>query len=304
MADEKIPDELRHLASYLGQSDENKAMEVLCSGAFLLSGDERASFAERALGELSGKSAARVEAFLEHLEDDPDDDDGVFFDLACGYDDVHRALARDDSGNLVMEMLDRFTRFAMDEEQPSWSYLDYRGTRPRGWLLHCTSAGGDVSVDGFIRGVPDVTKLGLTTHLGDIEKDLPGYNFAYEADRFNRYAFDRNGVCRYGGDVLLFRAPYVETWHRTDEEPQAIFWGPSATDIILLTEVSRGYYMLELDPPADLDDDDYDYDDWVIEASSVDELIEKVEERMEHVPRLPNPFDPEPRSRIRRRVLR
>ncbi len=296
-----IPEELLHLAAYLNQSDEDRAIEILCSGSFLLSVDERVELAQKALLNLSGKEATEVEAFLAHLEDDPDDDDLRFSDLACGYGEVHWALARAGGQEMVVKLLDRFTQSGMDEEQPSWRFLDYRGTYPRDWLFHCTDAGQDVISEGFIRGVEDVSKLGLTVHLPAVDRSFPGFNFAYPADAFNRYAFDR-GSCRYGKNVLLFRAPYVEVWHYTDEEPQAIFWGPSATDIILLTEVSRGYYMLELEPPDDLDDEDYNYDDWVIEASSVDELIEQVEARMDHVPRRPNPFDPETLGSLKRRL--
>jgi len=303
---ESIPSELEYLRSYLEQSDEDRALELLCTAAWLLDGEEKIELVQAALDsrQLSPANAKHAQELLEDLDADPQDDDNLFSQFVCDYGDIAKAIVSVKGTDLVDDLLPRFHQAGVDEEQPSWHYLDYRGTEPRGWLVHCTNEGGEIAGDGFTFGVSDLSKLGLTTRLSKLDKLEAGYNFAYEADVFDRYGWDRSGRCRYGGDIILFRAPYVDTWHYTDEEPQAIFWGPSATDIILITEASDRSYMLELEPPDDLPDDEYDYDDWTIYANSLEDLIEQIESRYEHVPRLPNPFDPEPSSRVRRRVLR
>jgi hypothetical protein len=73
-------------------------------------------------------------------------------------------------------------------------------------------------------------------------KYSPGYNFAYEPQDSGRYGTDGDRR-KYGSGIVVFKAPYVYIWHDFDEEPQAIFWGPDATDIIEVAGVDGSYYI-------------------------------------------------------------
>lgn len=89
--------------------------------------------------------------------------------------------------------------------------------------------------NGFKFGVGDMTKLGLTTHLGDVEKKYGGYNFAYTLNDFIKYGKSNNfygSGYKYGSEGVIFRASGIKLWHYTDEEYQVIFYGNTAKNII------------------------------------------------------------------------
>ena len=51
-----------------------------------------------------------------------------------------------------------------------------------------------------------------------------------------RYGKDRHGSgWKYGAECVIFRANGIEIYHSGDQEPQVIFEGKSATDIIPIT---------------------------------------------------------------------
>ena len=121
-----------------------------------------------------------------------------------------------------------------ESEYPAWSYFDDRPTLVKNqWLIHFTDNAEDVAMNGFKYGVDDMTKLGLTTHLGEFDKKYGGYNFAYLLSDFPRYARGgRRGGYKYGKEAVVFNASGIKTWHYGDEEPQVIFYGNTATNII------------------------------------------------------------------------
>ena len=84
-----------------------------------------------------------------------------------------------------------------------------------------------------------MSKLGLTTHLGDFDKKYGGYNFAYLLSDFVRYAkgdYSRGSRgYKYGDEAVIFRASGIKVWHHGDQEPQVIFYGNTATNIIPIT---------------------------------------------------------------------
>ena len=134
----------------------------------------------------------------------------------------------------LLEFRDEFFVEYAQEELPSWVLLWPRwGDEEYDWLIHFSDDAYDIASEGFCRGVEDITKLGLTTHLGSHEFGTEGYNFAYPAEFATRFGFDRHRP-RYGKHAVLFRAPYMMFDHLGDREPQAIFWGPSARDITLI----------------------------------------------------------------------
>jgi hypothetical protein len=263
---------LDSLADYLRPSEHAKLAELLSAGAFAIPHQERDRILERALSEAKRGSVAEQQlgdALRIHRSDEPHPY-AVFFDLG---DEAVSLIGRHIKPDYIIE--------AMSEEQqwwPTWVAMDYEAKHPRDWLVHCTDHGHDICADGFTRGVEDLTKIALTTHLPESEKQRPGFNFAFRPSDFERYAYDR-GRCKYGRTVVLFRAPYVVAYHHGDEERQAIFWGPSATDVIVLDVAERGNYSLELEPR------DEDSDSLLLEASDIEEMIDLIEEHRTEVSR-------------------
>lgn len=137
---------------------------------------------------------------------------------------------RNDGGYNIWEM------FGIEpEEQPSWRYLDAISIVKNQWLVHGTDDKNlrDIKRQGFIKGVDDLTKLGLTTWFSgdDGIKSYPGYNFAYTVDDFKRYGYSSRGGLTYGSGIVVFKASGLRCWHRGDGEHQTIFNGKTATDI-------------------------------------------------------------------------
>jgi hypothetical protein len=65
-------------------------------------------------------------------------------------------------------------------EYPAWSFFDnYPEIIKNQWLIHFTNEANSIAENGFEYGVDDMTKLGLTTSLGEFDKKYGGYNFAY-----------------------------------------------------------------------------------------------------------------------------
>lgn len=130
----------------------------------------------------------------------------------------------------VFKNLDNY--FESFEGYPTWNYCEYRGIIKNQWLIHFSDDADSIWAEQkFKYGVEDYTKLGLTTYLPDIEKRFGGYNFAYDLNDYIRYGRERFRW-KYGKEAVVFKASGIKTWHWGDEEPQVIFYGPSATDII------------------------------------------------------------------------
>lgn len=127
-----------------------------------------------------------------------------------------------------------------ESEYPAWSYFDDSPELVKNqWLIHFTGDADGIADSGFQYGVDDMSKLGLTTHLGDFDKKYGGYNFAYLLSDFVRYAkgdYSRGSRgYKYGDEAVIFRASGIKVWHHGDQEPQVIFYGNTATNIIPIT---------------------------------------------------------------------
>lgn len=123
---------------------------------------------------------------------------------------------------------------------PSWMYMNLNSKKvlPREtWLIHFTDHGPSLQQEGFTRGVMDIDLLGLTTHLPDVDKMDPGFNFAYRAEW--KYQWDRPYA-------VMFQSSGIEVFHNGDQEKQIIFCGNRVNprDIILL-RVSRYGWSVE-----------------------------------------------------------
>lgn len=123
-----------------------------------------------------------------------------------------------------------------EAEVPAWSYFDSPQLVKNQWLIHFTKDARSIAAEGFRYGVNEIDKLGLTTSLGEFEKKYGGYNFSYLLSDFQRYGYKGHGKYKYGDEAVIFRASGIKVWHHGDEEPQVIFYGNTATDIIPITE--------------------------------------------------------------------
>ena len=125
---------------------------------------------------------------------------------------------------------------------PSWFYLHEPTLVKNQWLVHGTSRmdGRMMARKGFIKGINDPNKLGLTTWLQG-KKIGDGYNFAYTPEDFALYGVDGQAL-KYGdGTFLIFRASGIRCWHHADEEFQVIFHGKTARDIVFVDEMMGTY---------------------------------------------------------------
>jgi hypothetical protein len=126
-----------------------------------------------------------------------------------------------------------------DSEYPAWSYFsDNPELIKNQWLIHFTNDAEGISNNGFKYGVDDMTKLGLTTNMSEFDKKYGGYNFAYTLNDFVRYSkrsYTQGGGYKYGKEAVIFNASGIKVWHHGDEEPQVIFYGNTAKNIISIT---------------------------------------------------------------------
>lgn len=124
-----------------------------------------------------------------------------------------------------------------EEDMPTWRYLEKPTIVKNQWLIHSTKKDSAYSIfkDGFIRGVGDHRKLGLTTWYDgeSFEKQGSGYNFAYTPKDLKKYGLAGSGV-KYGdrNTFIVFRASGIRCWHNMDDEYQVIFNGKTARDIV------------------------------------------------------------------------
>ena len=171
---------------------------------------------------------------------------------------------------------DQFMIFMQDfgiqpAEIPSWFYLHEPTLVKNQWLVHGTTRmdGRMMARKGFIKGIADPTKLGLTTWMQG-KKIGDGYNFAYTPDDFAKYGVD--GVeLKYGdGTFLIFRASGIRCWHNADDEYQVIFHGKTARDIVFVDEMMGTYTIHSKDgkpliqTKAEYNNDPNSIVDWVI----------------------------------------
>ena len=133
------------------------------------------------------------------------------------------------------------------EYMPSWILLKKPELVKNQWLVHGTSIkdGMMMARQGFVKGVTDFKKLGLTTFWTgeEAEKRAGGYNFAFTPNDFVMYGMDGSDPMYGDGTLLVFRASGIRCWHESDDQWQTIFNGKTATDIVMIYE-SMGTYTI------------------------------------------------------------
>lgn len=155
-------------------------------------------------------------------------------------------------------------QYIMPQEKPSWYYMDYEKDIKNQWLVHFSDEAFQIEKDKtFKYGVDDLTKLGLTTYMGKIDKQYGGYNFAYRVEDVKKYGRELRHVYKYttNGRGVIFRASGILVYHWGDEEKQVIFYGKTATNIISffysggkwrITSLKSGNKLVEFDELEDL----------------------------------------------------
>ncbi|MCF8339612.1 MAG: hypothetical protein K9I82_01425 [Chitinophagaceae bacterium] len=123
-----------------------------------------------------------------------------------------------------------------DADYPAWSFFDNTPELIKNqWLIHFTKDAYGIAENGFKYGVDDMSKLGLTTHLSEFDKKYGGYNFAYTLGDFEKYGRSsgwHGSKYKYGDEAVVFNASGIKVWHYGDGEPQVIFYGNTAKNII------------------------------------------------------------------------
>ena len=132
-----------------------------------------------------------------------------------------------------------FNRLTQEQgtEIPSWNVFNYQGIVKNQWLIHFSDNANKIWRDQtFIYGIDDFNKLALSTQYTQESKQSGGYNFAYDIKDFAKYARSSytSKSWKYGSEAVLVRASGVKAYHYGDEEPQVIFWGKTANDIVYL----------------------------------------------------------------------
>ena len=137
------------------------------------------------------------------------------------------------------------------EYMPSWLLLKKPELVKNQWLIHGTNEndGKKMASQGFIQGIKDFKKLGLTTFWTgeEAEKSAGGYNFAFTLDDFSEYGMDGSDPMYGDGTLLVFRASGIRCWHTSDKQWQTIFNGKTATDIVVIHYVAGSYVVYSKD---------------------------------------------------------
>jgi hypothetical protein len=121
----------------------------------------------------------------------------------------------------LYDEISNFTLFGVyDANYPTWAFFSDASYVKNTWMIHFTDDAWSIGQEGFKYGVSDHTRLGLTTHLDDFEKQYGGYAFAFVCDntRLSRVKYEG-----YGNEAVMFRASGVEGWHHGDTQNQCMF---------------------------------------------------------------------------------
>lgn len=157
-------------------------------------------------------------------------------------DDIETIVESLDDAALetVYKDVSRHSDIMGDPRSPTFLHMDFTQIVKNQWLIHFTDSASDVASSGFQFGMPEPWALGLTTHLNESAKESGGYNFAYLLRDYNKYGSSR-GRWKYGKEAVVFRASGVEVYHYGDNEPQVIFDGSTAKDIIPIWHNEEGW---------------------------------------------------------------
>lgn len=140
-------------------------------------------------------------------------------------------------------LYDNFTAWLTDvmergnlPEVPAWNVMSFENIVKNQWLIHFSDEASEIWLNQkFSYGLDDLYNIGYTTYFNKEAKKYGGYNFAYDIKDFAKYGKAGYGRgWKYGKEAVVFRASGVEAYHSGDEEPQVVFWGDTARNIVLI----------------------------------------------------------------------
>jgi len=215
---EYMQNDMVYLKKYLTMSDEEKTVDLYYKFPF---------------------------DFMGYLQDEHED----LYDEFGG--DVEELYDRDPT-DFPKDVFNGFYQYFMDhpdmisqEEMPSWWFMDFKKIIKNQWLIHFTDDASGIARNGFTIGVRELDKLGLTTYFpsDSYEKEEGGYNFAFLLSDLG-YAKDGHRY-KYGQEAVIFRASGIKVLHHGDREPQVIFVGSTAKNIVPIRQDDGGAWSIE-----------------------------------------------------------
>lgn len=224
------------LKKYFSQSEEEKKEQLPYMYSYLLRVSNYLSILEDLIEDEANVDLDRDKYFADFLYKhlDMGAHSEIIHELEKVFPEVFNKFA-----DFLYKQINSHSLNIPDHEYPAWFFFSGNPIIIKNqWLIHFTNDADSIVSDGFIYGVYDIDLLGLTTHLSNIEKSSSGYNFAYDVNDYERYAFHRFNELKYGKEAVLFKCSGVKMWHEGDREPQVIFNGESAFDRVAIT---RGY---------------------------------------------------------------
>lgn len=129
---------------------------------------------------------------------------------------------------------------------PIYTAMDWRKFSRPEWNVHFTEEADAIGANGFQYGHPELHGLHATTQQPDGDrKRQPGYNFAFPADAVDAQYAEEDGS--YGNDAVLFYGGGADTYHRSDNEVQRLFWGKNVDPrmIFPIKRDSNGQWYVE-----------------------------------------------------------
>jgi hypothetical protein len=230
LVNEFYGNDMVYLSKYLNLTDEEKVTSLPFEYSFLLYDFMEE---ENIFDSLSNKDKAEIRniEFYEQLELIEDKYPSIFNEF----------------GKWLFRGVENRSLSISDAEYPAWSFFDNPKLIKNTWLVHFTSYNKAkyIKQEGFTKGVSDMTKLGLTTHLSDFEKAYGGYNFAYTISDAKKYAYASHGrgLMKYGDTAVMFMGSGIRIYHGSDEEYQAIFYGNTAKNFVIISNYD-GEWMI------------------------------------------------------------
>ena len=147
-------------------------------------------------------------------------------------------------------LYDNFTQWLWDKmergdlnEMPAWAVMTFENIVKNHWLIHFSDDAYEIwESQKFSYGLDDLYNIGYSTYFKKEAKKYGGYNFSYDIKDFSKYGRSsyRGGSWKYGKAAVVFRASGIRAYHSGDEEPQVVFWGETARNIVLIKESDPG----------------------------------------------------------------
>lgn len=136
--------------------------------------------------------------------------------------------------------------YISSSEAELYDVVIYEGFVRNQWLIHFSDNAYDIWKDQTFKygtEYSDYNRLALSTHFTRDSKKYGGFNFAYEDDDVDKYAFDRHGY-KYGNEAILFKGDGIKIFHNGDEEPQVIFDGKATKGPLIYLEVDDNEFKI------------------------------------------------------------